>query len=124
MRRLGIAQPLVPAGQRSLASVNTLMRSHRQWWDACSAHPFGRRERQRVLDAFTTAIAIMLAPGHWASFEQSILCSATEVDLDLAQSLVGDSPAQRAAAHTIANSLWRWSTRKPNSKVSATPSRI
>jgi hypothetical protein len=110
MLRLGIAQPSVPTAQKSLAEVYKIMRRHRQWKDAeLPAHPFGMRERQRVLDAFTTALAIMLAPGQWATFEQRIVGLApAEVDLNRAQSLVGDSPAQRAVAQIIASNLWQW----------------
>jgi hypothetical protein len=112
MLSLGVVQPSVPTGQKSLAEVNRLMRCHRQWKDAeLPADPFGMRERQRVLDAFTTAMAVMLAPGHWASFEQAIIgVVPTEVDLDRAQALVGDSSAQRDAAKTISTSFWRWTT--------------
>lgn len=110
--QLGDVQPRVPTAQRSLAEVTKLIQRDRQWRDAeLPAHPFGVRERQRVLDAFTTAIAMMLAPGRWASFEQEIVgLPAEEVDLDRAQALVGHSPAQRAAAESIAHNLWRWVT--------------
>lgn len=112
MLRLGVAQPSVPTSQKSLAEVHKLMRHHRQWKDAdLPAHPFGMRERQRVLDALVTAMAVMLAPGQWASFEQrSVGLAPAEVDLNRAQSLVGDSPPQRAAARHIASSLWQWNT--------------
>lgn len=108
--RVGVAQPSVPAGQKSLAEVQKLMRHYRQWKDAeLPAHPFGMRERQRVLDAFTTAIAAMLAPGQWATFEYRIIGLApSEVDLNRARSLIGDTPIQRAAATAIASNLWQW----------------
>jgi hypothetical protein len=108
--QVGIVQPSVPIGQRSLIEVQKLMRHHRQWKDAeLPAHPFGLRERQRVLDAFTTAIAAMLAPGKWASFEHRIAgLASTEVDLNRAHALIGDTPIQRAAATAIASNLWRW----------------
>jgi hypothetical protein len=112
MLSLGVVQPSVPTGQKSLAEVNRLMCCHWQWKEAeLPADPFGVRERQRVLDAFTTAMAVMLTPGHWASFEQTIVgVAATEVNLDRAQALVGDSSAQRDAAKTISTSFWRWTT--------------
>jgi hypothetical protein len=108
--RLGPAQPSVPTGQKSLDAVHNLMRSHRQWKDAeLPAHPFGMRERQRVLDALATAMAVMLAPGRWASFEQRIVGVPTsEVDLTQAKALVGDSAPQRAVAEAISMSLWQW----------------
>lgn len=110
--RIGPAKPSVPIGQKSLAEVHKLMRHHRQWKVAeLPAHPFGLRERQRVLDAFTTTTAVLLAPGQWASFEQRIVgLSADEVDLNRAQSLIGDSVPQRAAAKAIASNLWQWDT--------------
>jgi hypothetical protein len=110
MLRLGLAQPSVPTGQRSLNEANKLMRRHRQWKDAeLPADPFGMRERQRVLDAFTTAMAVMLAPGRWASYEQRIVgLSAADIDLDQAKSLVGDSAPQRAVADAIGRNLWEW----------------
>jgi hypothetical protein len=114
MLRIGFAQPSVPTVQKSLAEVLKLVRCHQQWKDAeLPAHPFGVRERQRVLDAFTTALAVMLAPGRWASFEQRIVgLPPAEVDLTQAQSLVGDSPSHRAAAQTIASNLWHWNSPK------------
>lgn len=110
--QLGDVQPAVPTAQRSLTEVNKLIQRHRQWRDAdLPAHPFGVRERNRVLAAITSAIAVMLAQGQWARFEQRILgVAAADVDLDQAQHLVGESPTQRCAAKTIANNLWRWST--------------
>lgn len=112
MLRLGPAQPSVPTPWKSLPEVHKLMRRHRQWHDAeLPAHPFGMRERQRVLDAFTTAMAVMLAPGQWASFEQRIVgLTASEVNLNRAKELVGGSPPQRAAAQTIASNLWQWNS--------------
>ena len=108
--QLGAFQPSVPASQRSLPEINKLIRHHRQWRDAeLPAHPFGVRERKRVLDAITTALVMMLAPGHWARFEQRIVgMAAVDVDLDQALALVGESPAQRAAAKAIAVNLWHW----------------
>lgn len=110
--RLGVVQPSVPTAQKSLAEVNKLISRYRRWWDAeLPAHPFGVRERKRVLDAITTALAVMLAPGHWARFEQHIVgLAAVDVDLDQAQALVGESPAQRSAAKAIATNLWRWNS--------------
>lgn len=110
--RIGIAQPSVPIGQKSLAEAQKLMRHHRQWKDAeLPAHPFGMRERQRVLDALTTALAQTLAPGQWATFEQRIVgLSPADVDLNRARALIGDAPAQRAAADAIANNLWQWNS--------------
>lgn len=108
--QLGVVQPSVPTGQKSLAEANKLIQHHRRWKDAeLPAHPFGVRERKRVLDAITTAMAMLLAPGQWAHFEQRIVGMATaDVDLDRAQTLVGDSPIQRAAAQAIAHNMWQW----------------
>ena len=110
MMRIGPTEPTISTGQKSLAEVQKLMRHHRQWKDAdLPAHPFGQRERQRVLDAITSALVAMLAPGQWASFEQHLRrASVTEVDLNRAQSLVGDSPQQRELAKAIGNNLWQW----------------
>jgi hypothetical protein len=69
------------------------------------------RERQRVLDALTTALAVMLAGGRWGSFEQRIAeLAPADVDCNEARSLVGDSPVHRAAAHNIASNLWQWNS--------------
>lgn len=110
--QLGDVQPSVSVAQRSLAAVDTLIRRHRQWRDAeLPAHPFGVRERKRVLAAITSAMAVMLAQGQWARFEQRILgLAATDIDLDQAQHLVGESLAQRSVATAIATNLWRWDT--------------
>lgn len=110
--RLGIAQPSVPAATKCLPEVLKLARVHRQWNDAeLPAHPFGVRERQRVLDALTTALAIMLTGGRWGSFEERIAGLApADVDFNEAQSLVGDSLAHRAAGQSIASNLWRWNS--------------
>ncbi len=110
--QLGDVQPTVLTAQKSLAEVNKLIRRHRQWSDAeLPAHPFGVRDRKRVLAAITTATAVMLASGQWARFEQRIVgLAAADVDLDQARALVGESPAQRSAAKAIADSLWRWNT--------------
>lgn len=110
--RLGDVQPTVLTARKSLAEVNKMIRHHRQWLDAeLPAHPFGARDRKRVLAAITTAMAVMLAPGHWARFEQGIVGkAAADVDLDRAQALVGESPAQRGAAKAIASSLWQWNS--------------
>lgn len=114
---IGPAQPWVPTGQKTVAEVHKLMRHHRNWSDAdLPAHPFGMRERQRVLDALTSAMASMLTPGQWAAFEQRIRSVAPgDVDLDRALALIGDRPAQRAAATAIARNLWRWSS--PDARV-------
>jgi hypothetical protein len=110
--QLGIARPSVPTAQKSLAEVHKLMRCHRQWKDAeLPAHPFGVRERQRVLEALTTALAVMVAPGQWAAFEWQISgLAAEEVDLDRARALVGNAPAQRTATRSIASNLWQWNS--------------
>ncbi|MCC6497881.1 MAG: hypothetical protein IT193_16640 [Propionibacteriaceae bacterium] len=110
--QLGVFQPSVPTAQKSLLEVDKLIRHHRHWRDAeLPAHPFGVHERKRVLDAITTAMAVMLAPGHWARFEHRIVgVAATDVDLDQAQALVGESPAQRGAAKAIATNLWQWNS--------------
>ncbi|WGW13227.1 hypothetical protein LWF01_05525 [Saxibacter everestensis] len=110
--RLGVVRPSIPTAQKSLAEVSTLIQHHRMWKDAeLPAHPFGAHERQLVLDAITTATAVMLAPGQWATFEHRVVGLAVDdIDLNRAQTLVGDSPSQRKAAHAIADNLWRWST--------------
>jgi hypothetical protein len=89
------------------------MKGHQLWKTAqLPAHPFGVRERRRVLDAITGALVGLLTPGKWASFEGQIATqAAAEVDLDRAQALVGESPAHRAAAEAIANHLWEWDSR-------------
>jgi hypothetical protein len=112
MMQIGPVEPNVSTGQKSLQEAQKLMRHHRQWKDAnLPAHPFGQRERQRVLDAVTSALVAMLAPGKWATLEQHLRrASVTEVDLDHAQSLVGDSPQQRELAKAIGTSLWQWTS--------------
>ncbi|GAB5903137.1 hypothetical protein [Mycobacteroides chelonae] len=114
MRRCGDSQPVVPTPEGSLAEITTLMGDHRRWKRAeLPADPFGVRQRERVLGAITTAVAVMLAGSQWARFEQRIAgCSGDEIDLDRAQTLVGRSPAQRAAAESIAHNIWRWTTRQ------------
>lgn len=109
----GSATPSVPTAQKSLVECTRLMKSHQLWKIAqLPAHPFGVRERRRVLDAITGALVGMLSPGKWASFEGQIsMHAAAEVDLDRAQALVGESAAHRAAAQAIANHLWEWDTR-------------
>lgn len=108
--RAGVVEPSVRTGQKSLAEAHKLMACHRQWKAAeAPAHPFGMRERQRVLDAITRAMAVMLTQGHWAQFEQRIIGLApADVDLDEARALVGEKPVQRVAAAAIANNLWQW----------------
>jgi hypothetical protein len=110
--RLGDVQPTVLTAQKSLAEVTRLISHHRQWRDAeLPAHPFGVRDQKRVLAAITTAMAVMLTPGHWARFEQRIVGVAPEdVDLDQAQALVGESLPQRGAAKAIATNLWKWNS--------------
>jgi len=108
--RLGDVRPTLLIAQKSLAEVNKLIRHHRQWLDAeLPGDPFGVRDRKRVLAAITTAMAVMLAPGQWARFEQRIVgMAAADVDLDQAHALVGESPAQRSAAKAIATNIWQW----------------
>lgn len=110
--RLGVVQPSVPAARKSLAEVHKLMRGHRQWKDAeLPADPFGPWLRQRVLKAFTTALAATLAPGRWASFEQRIAgLGQTKVNLDRARALVGKSASHRTVAKTIGSNLWCWNS--------------
>ena len=110
LMRAGLAQPLVPTGQKSLEEVEKLMVHWRMWRDAdLPADPFGARERQRVLDAITSALVAMLASGKWAQFEQRIVGLAPEdVDLDRACTLVGEAPAHHAAAQAIGRQLWEW----------------
>jgi len=112
LMRVGIAQPLVPIGKKSLDEVQKLMLYWRMWRDAdLPAHPFGIRERQRVLDALRTAVAAMLAPGKWAEFEHRIAgIAAADVDLGRACALVGEAPAHRIAAAAIAKDLSQWKT--------------
>lgn len=108
--RIGPAEPLILVANKSPAEVNKLMRQHRLWKDAeLPAHPFGVRERQRVLDALTRALVGLIAGGRWARFEEQIVgVPPSEIDLNQAQSLVGDSAPQRAAAKSIATHLWQW----------------
>lgn len=110
--RIGVVQPSVPTGQKSLAEIHKLMSHHRQWKDAdLPAHPFGMRERQRVLDAISSAMASMLAPGRWAMFERRIRgVPPADIDLNQARALIGDTPPQRAAATAIASNLWQWNS--------------
>jgi len=110
--RLGVVQPSVPLAPKSLTEVHKLLRSHRLWKQAeLPAHPFGMWERQRVLAALTAALAELLAPGRWASFEQqNIEIAAGAFDLSRAQSLIGESPAHRAVSQTIANNILKWNS--------------
>lgn len=109
----GHATPSLPTAQKSLVECTRLMKGHQLWKNAqLPAHPFGVRERRRVLDAITGALVGMLTPGKWASFERQVLMqAAADVDLDRAQALVGDSAAHRSAAQAIASQLWEWDTR-------------
>lgn len=110
--QIGATNPVVPVRPKSLAEVQKIIRHHRRWSDAeLPAHPFGMRDRMRVLEAITSGLAMMLAPGHWAHFEQEISGKATEdIDLDYAQGLLGDTASHWAAARAIASNLWRWNT--------------
>lgn len=110
--RLGETTPFVPPRPKSLNEIRDLIHHHRRWSSAeLPAHPFGVRDRQRVLGALTTAIAVMLAPGQWAHFEQQIVrLSPEDVDLNRAQKLVGDSTPQWVTAQAIASRLWQWNT--------------
>lgn len=114
MRQLGDRQPVVPIPEGSLAEVTKMMGHHRRWKRAeLPADPFGVRQRERVLDAITAAMARMLAGRQWSRFEQWIAGhSDEEIDLDRAQTLVGRSPIQREAAESIAHNIWRWTTRQ------------
>ncbi|MPT13528.1 MAG: hypothetical protein E2601_01235 [Microbacterium sp.] len=109
----GNTTPFVPTTQKSLVECTRLMKGHQLWKDAqLPAHPFGVRERRRVLDAITGALVGLLTPGKWASFEGQIsTLAAADVDLDRAQALVGESAAHRSAAQAIASHLWKWDTR-------------
>lgn len=109
----GNATPSIPTAQKSLVECTRLMKGHQLWKSAqLPAHPFGVRERRRVLDSITGALVGLLTPGKWASFEGQIATqAAADVDLDRAQALVGESPAHRAAAEAIANHLWEWDSR-------------
>lgn len=110
--RIGPTTPSLPARPKSLDEVCTLIHHHRRWSAAeLPAHPFGVRDRVRVLQTLTTAMAVMLAPGRWAHFEHQIADLAPEdVDLNRAQKLVGDTTPQRATAQAIASRLWEWNT--------------
>lgn len=111
LRRLGPFKPSVPTAQKSLLEIDRLIFHHRRWRDAqLPAHPFGMRERKRVLDAITRALAMMLTAGRWARFEERMASLDPEdgVDLDMAQALVGESQSQRDAAESIAKNQWRW----------------
>lgn len=110
--RIGATVPKVLSGAKSLSEVHKLIQHHHRWAAAdLPAHPFGARDRNRVLSAITTALAAMLAPGQWAHFEHQIADLAPEdVDLDRAQKLVGDTTPQWATAQAIAAHLWEWNT--------------
>lgn len=110
--RIGPTTPSVPARPKSLNEVRSLIHHHRRWNAAdLPAHPFGLRDRVRVLQTLTTALTVMLAPGRWAHFERQIANLAPEdVDLDHALDLVGDTMQQRATAKAIATRLWEWNT--------------
>ena len=110
--RIGPTAPFVRACPRSLNEVRNVINHHRRWSAAeLPAHPFGVRDRGRVLQTLTTAVAAMLAPGRWAHFEHQIAGLApADVDLNRAQRLVGDTRAQWAAAQAIASHLWEWDT--------------
>lgn len=110
--RIGPTTPSVPALPKSLNEVRALIHHHRRWSAAeLPAHPFGVRDRVRVLQTLTTAMAVMLAPGQWAHFEHQIADLAPEdVDLNRAQKLVGDTTPQWATAQAIASHLWEWNT--------------
>ncbi|MDL9947323.1 hypothetical protein QSJ19_17410 [Gordonia sp. ABSL11-1] len=105
-------RPDVSTSQRSVSEATKLVLHHRQWRDAeLPAHPVAGYERERVLEAITSAFVSMLAPGKWADYEHQVLASAKgDVDLDLAQVLVGESAAHRAVAAVIARSLWQWNS--------------
>ena len=109
---MGVSQPSLQTGQKTIVEVEKLIERHRQWKDAeLPAHPFGMRERQRVLEAITRAIVTLLAPGKWAAFEERITGLApVDVDLDEPESLVGKLPAHQAAARNIAKNLWKWNS--------------
>ncbi|KQQ11276.1 hypothetical protein [Rathayibacter sp. Leaf296] len=109
----GDATPSIPTTQKSLVECTRLMKGHQLWKNAqLPAHPFGVRERRRVLDAITGALVGLLTPGKWVSLEGQIATrAAADVDLDRAQTLVGERPVHRAAAQAIANHLWEWDTR-------------
>jgi hypothetical protein len=111
MIRIGPVTPTIRLGTKSIVEVNKILRMHRHWKDAeLPAHPFGVRERDRVLESIVHATVALLAPGKWTVFEQQLASSGTEPDLDKAQSLIGDSAVQREAAQNIASNLWRWDT--------------
>jgi hypothetical protein len=112
LRLGGPVEPIVSTGQRTLTEAHKLMRHHQRWLDAESpASPFGLRERQRVLEAITSTLAAMVCQGRWASFEAQVRrVSAPDVDLDCAQSMVGDSPRHRELARAVATGLWRWNS--------------
>lgn len=110
--RIGLTTPSIPARPKSLNEVRALIQHHCRWSAAeLPAHPFGVRDRLRVLQTLTTAMAVMLAPGQWAQFELQIADLAPEdVDLNRAQKLVGDSTPQWATAQAIAARQWKWTT--------------
>ena len=112
LMRIGATNPSIPARSKSSAEARTLIAHHRRWSDAeLPAHPFGMRDRERVLQAITRAMVVMLAPGQWAHFEHQIAgVAAEDVDLNRAQRLVGDSTAHWATAQAIASHLWEWNT--------------
>lgn len=110
--RLRPVEPAIPTDAKSLAAARSIIRGHRLWRDAdLPADPFGRRERQRVLDALTRSMAILLAPGNWARFERQLAGrDSANIDLDRAMELVGELRQYREVAAHIASSLWRWDT--------------
>ena len=112
MLRLRLAEPVIPTDVRSPAAARSIIRGHRLWRDAeLPADPFARRERQRVLEALTRGMAILLAQGNWAHFErQSAGLDGAHINLDRAMELVGESRQHREAAAHIADSLWKWGT--------------
>ncbi|MDR8409765.1 hypothetical protein MTP10_13570 [Nonomuraea sp. 3-1Str] len=104
--------PLVECAGQSLSEVLELIYAHHRWQNADrSPDPFADRQRERVLDAITTALVSLVAGNRWARLERKRLplINSKQPDmLDEMQRLVGDSPMQRAVAKQIATHLWRW----------------
>lgn len=109
---IGPAEPSVQVGTKSLAEVGRLMRHHREWFDAAlPADPFSQWERQRVLNAITSALVSLLSGSYWAHFERDIRrLTMGDIDLNRAQSLVGVHKEDQALAQAIGSSLWQWQT--------------
>ncbi|MFD5499131.1 hypothetical protein ACFWJS_05325 [Streptomyces sp. NPDC127061] len=104
--------PAVHCKGKSLSEVHNLICAHRSWADAdLSADPFSYRQQQLVLEVVTAALVSLLAGTRWAHLERKrvrLMAGKPPDMLDEMQKLVGEAPAQRAAAQYIASHLWQW----------------